>query len=183
MRERLEPENGAAGLERLLKLTAQGDRDAFGELYTCTHAGVYALALSLTGSASEAEELCHDAYLRVWDYAGSYRPKGTPMAWILAITRNLCLMELRKRGRRAELTPEEWDAIPQSAPDVSPEDRELLQTALGVLETDEREIVTLHAVSGLKHREIGKLMGMNLNTVLSKYRRALAKMRRVMEGE
>ena len=144
-------------------------------------ARVYGLALSITGSAQEAEELCHDAFLRIWDYAGSYRAKGSPMAWTLAITRNLCLMELRRRKRRTDLTDEEWNAIPADAPGVSAEDRAVLQRALSVLEGTERQIVLLHSVSGLKHREIAKLIDMPLNTVLSKYRRAIAKLRAMME--
>ena len=100
----------AAELERLLKETAGGGMDALAELYRRTRGAVYALALSMTGDAYMAEELCHDAYLRIWDYAGSYRAKGSPMAWILAVTRNLCLMELRKakrtaHGRSSSCTP------------------------------------------------------------------------------
>ncbi len=177
-----EPSTPAAELERLLAETASGDTNAFADLYTRTKGAVYALALSMTGSAQDAEELTHDAYLRVWDYAGSYRPKGSPMAWILAITRNLCLMELRKRKRRVDLTEEEWNAIPAGR-DVSGDDRAALQSALGQLQARERQIVLLHAASGLRHREIAKLLDMPLGTVLSKYRRAVLKLRGLMEGE
>lgn len=173
----------AVELERLLGAMAKGDTGALAEFYTRTHGAVYALALSMTGSAQDAGDLAHDAYLRIWSSAGRYRAKGSPMAWTLTITRNLCLMRLRRRKRRADLTDEEWNAIPAHAPDVSPEDRAVLQRALGVLDNTERQIVLLHAVSGLKHREIAKLTQMPLNTVLSKYRRAIARLRAVMEGE
>ena len=168
-------------LERLIQSTARGDTAALSELYRRTRGAVYALALSMTGSAFEAEELCHDAYLRVWDCAGSYRPKGSPMAWILTVTKNLCLMSLRRRRRRGELSEEEWDAIPASS-DVSAEDRAALQDALAALEPQSRQIVLLHAVSGLKHREIGKLLGLPLGTVLSKYKRAIEKLKTILEG-
>ncbi len=46
------------------------------------------------------------------------------------------------------------------------------------LSPEENSIVVLHAVAGLKHRETAKLMGMPLSTVLSKYRRALEKLRK-----
>lgn len=173
----------AAELERLLYRIAKGDTEALADFYTRTHGAVYALALSMTGSAQDAEELAHDAYLRIWDRAGSYRAKGSPMAWTLTVVRNLCLMELRRRRRRADLSEEEWNAIPADAPGVSAEDRAVLQKALGILEPDERRVVLLHAVSGMKHREIADLMDMPLGTVLSKYRRAISKLRAVMEGE
>lgn len=56
------------------------------------------------------------------------------------------------------------------------EQRETLKAAFTVLSADETQIVMLHAVSGLKHREIAGLLDMKQNTVLSKYRRAIAKL-------
>lgn len=180
--EIIAPPAPAAELERLLRGVARGDTEALSELYGRTHGAVYALALSMTGNAQQAEDLAHDAYLRVWDYAGSYRAKGRPMAWILAVTRNLCLMELRKNRRRADLTEDQWNAIPADVR-VSGDDRAALQTALSGLGPDERQVVLLHATSGLRHREIAKLLDMPLGTVLSKYRRAIEKLRETMKGE
>ena len=67
--------------------------------------------------------------------------------------------------------------------DLSPEERELLQTALAALEEQERRIVVLHAVTGLKHREIAQLLELPLATVLSKYHRALKKLKVRLEGD
>ena len=53
----------------------------------------------------------------------------------------------------------------------------VLRQAIRVLSTEEREIVLLHAVSGLKHREIAAMLERPLSTVLSKYHRALGKLR------
>lgn len=99
------------------------------------------------------------------------------------ITKNLSLMKLREKKKHQELEPEEWDInfhIPDSAGNV--EDRHLLEAALEILSDDERQIILLHAVSGLKHREIAKLLELALSTVLSKYRRALKKLRKYIEG-
>lgn len=51
---------------------------------------------------------------------------------------------------------------------------------LAQLAQDEREIVVLHVVTGLKHREIAELLEMPLPTVLSKYRRSLKKLERLV---
>ena len=67
--------------------------------------------------------------------------------------------------------------------DVSAEDRALLQQALSGLSGEERQIILLHAVSGLKHREIAQLLERPLSTVLSKYHRGLKKMKALMKGE
>ena len=105
------------------------------------------------------------------------------MAWLLTIARNLARMKLRQGARQAELSEEEWEAIPADSPSVTPEDRELLQTALAGLEDQERQVVLLHAVTGLKHREIAALLEMPLATVLSKYHRALKKLKNKLKGD
>ena len=61
--------------------------------------------------------------------------------------------------------------------------RVLLQHALASLGDEERRIVLLHAVTGMKHREIAALLELPLPTVLSKYHRALKKMRSCLEGD
>ena len=62
------------------------------------------------------------------------------------------------------------------------EDRIVLKTALKQLSSEENQIVMLHIVGGLKNKDIAELLNMPLNTVLSKYNRALAKLRSYIEG-
>ena len=76
--------------------------------------------------------------------------------------------------------PEGELALPES--DRSDEAM-VLREAMRILSAEERQIVLLHAVSGLKHREIADDLGMPLATVLSKYRRALAKLRKRLSEE
>ncbi len=169
-------------LERLLAQVANRDRDALGELYRRTRGAVYALALGLLRRAHDAQDVTQDTFVKVWEAAPGYRPQGSPMAWMLTITRNLCRMRLRQAGRLVELTEAEWDAIPADAPGVSPEDRQLLQTALASLGDQERQVVLLHA-EGLKHREIASLLELSLPAVLSIYHRAIKKLRVQLKGD
>ena len=60
--------------------------------------------------------------------------------------------------------------------DYTFEDRMMLEAVLSALSDEERQIVTLHALTGLRHREIAALLGLPLPTVLSKYSRALKKL-------
>ena len=154
-------------LRRLLSGVAAGSQDDLAELYRRTRTAVYGLALS---------------YLRIWDTAGQYRPTGSPVGWILAVCRNLCLMHLRRESRQVTMEDQEWHAIPDNCPGLDSQERLLLQDALAVLGEEERRIVLLHT-AGLKHREIGQALGLPLATVLSKYHRALKKMRAYMEGD
>lgn len=170
-------------LEQLLSEIAGGDLEALAQLYERTRTAVYGLALSYLKNAHDAQDVTQDTFVRVWDSAQQYRPHGSPMGWLLTVCRNLALMKLRQGARNVELEDEEWNAIPAESEGLSLEDRELLQTALGQLEEQERRVVVLHAVTGLKHREIAALLELPLATVLSKYHRALKKLRVCMKGE
>lgn len=169
-------------LEQLLAETAKGSPEALANLYTAARAAVYAIALSYLKEPYGAQDVMQETFVRIWQRAGQYRPGGSPMAWILTLARNLSLMQLRKSGREAGLSSEEWHALAEPAPNVTEEDRLLLENALSTLDDAERRVVLLHASSGLKHREIAALLGLPLSTVLSKYQRALKKMRIIMEG-
>ena len=92
-------------------------------------------------------------------------------------------MRLRREERHAALSEEEWDAIPAQECGLDADERTLLQQALAGLGEEERRIVLLHAVTGMKHREIAVLLELPLPTVLSKYHRALKKMRAYLEGD
>ena len=86
------------------------------------------------------KNVCLDVYKRqvqVWDCAAQYRPTGSPMGWLLAVCRNLCLMRLRREERHAALSEEEWDAIPAQECGLDADERALLQGALANLSDEE----------------------------------------------
>ena len=170
-------------LQQLLIRVAGGERDALAELYRRTRTAVYGFALSYLKNAQDAQDLTQDVYVRVWDCAEQYRPTGSPMGWLLTVCRNLCLMRLRREKRNVALSEKEWDAVPAQESDLDADERVLLQHALAALGEEERRVVLLHAVTGMKHREIAALLELPLATVLSKYHRALKKMRAYMEGD
>lgn len=166
--------------EALLLRVAEEDPAAFEELYRRTDRAVFAFALSILRDRQDAEDVMQETYLRIRTHAGAYRPGGNPMAWVLTIAKNLSLMRLRGAGRLipVENLPEE-DAAP--GPETSVQDRMVLSAALAELEDPQRQIVLLHAVTGLKHREIAALLDLPLNSVLSQYTRGLKKLKRYLE--
>ena len=170
-------------LDELLSGVAAGNREDLAKLYRRTRTAVYGLALSYVKNAHDAQDVTQDTFVRVWDSAHQYKPQGSPMGWLLAVARSLALMKLRQGSRQEQLEDEEWDAIPADSPAVTPEDRQMLQQAMAALAHEERQVVMLHAVTGLKHREIARLLEMPLATVLSKYHRALKKLRVQLEGD
>ena len=173
---------GRRELERLLSGIATGRPEDMSELYSRTRTAVYSLALSYLGNAHDAQDITQDTFVQVWERAGQYRPNGSPMGWLLTVCRNLALMRIRKADRHADLDDSGWDAIPAEEKGLSVEERALLQDALALLDKNERRVVMLHAAAGMKHREIAVLLEMPLATVLSKYHRAIKKLRAFMKG-
>lgn len=168
------------GLDILLREIAAGDKAALEALYRQTNASVYGFALSILKNTHDAEDVLHDCYVTICTAAAGYRSHGKPMAWILTITRNLCLQKLREHRRRSDLPQEDLAPFLESREDLTPEDRLVLAACMEHLSDEERQIVVLHAVAGFKHREIAALMGLALPTVLSKYHRALKKLRQYL---
>ena len=168
--------------ERLLPLVGQGDPEAFEVLYRSTEKAVYALALSILRNPHDAEDIVQETYLKVRAAAHLYVPQGKPLAWLFTITKNLCRDLLRSQSRT--------EAAPDGAEDdlrfsyvSDPTDRLVLEAALKALGEEERQVVLLHAASGLKHREIARDLGLPLSTVLSRYSRALKKLQRYLTEE
>lgn len=163
-------------IENCIIKIAAGDQEALAQLYEQTHTAVYGFALSILKNRSDAEDVLQDAYLQIWNSSGSYVPEGKPLAWIFTVTRNLARMRLREQARTVTIAPEDWQTLFDGQPEADQTDRLVLTSLLELLSDEERQIVMLHAMTGLKHREIADLLNLKLPTVLSKYRRALKKL-------
>ena len=175
--------NPSEELEALLSGIAAGSREDLAELYRRTRAAVYGLALSYLKNGAEAEDVAQDTFVKVWAAAPSYRPQGKPMDWLLTIARNLALGRLRTAARSQDLSDAQWSAFSIESDTLTADDRTVLGAALGRLSDEERHIVVLHAVCGLKHREIAQFLDLALPTVLSKYHRSLKKLKTILEGD
>ncbi len=171
--------------EGLIMRVGENDMDALRIIYDATNSELYGYALSIVKNTHDAQDVLQETYLKLRASAHLYKPHGKPMAWLCTITKNLCLMKLRENGRAVSI-----DAFEQPADTmedfsfsdaVSTEDKLVLEAAMSILTDEERQIVMLHAVTGLKHREICGLVDLPLATVLSKYNRSLKKLKKYLE--
>lgn len=160
-------------MDKWIQGIAQGDRDALEKFYAATSSAVYAYALSILQNPHDAEDVLQDCYIAVCRSAGEYRSQGKPMAWLMTITRNLCYKSRRLRQRYVSLDSGELFGRLEAPAD----DKLLMQSCMQVLTEEERSIVVLHAVAGCTHAEIGRHLNLKLGTVLSKYHRAIRKLR------
>lgn len=168
-------------MEQYILDIANGDKDALGKLYEKTCSAIYGFALSIVKEKADAEDVLQDVYIKIYAGAHAYQPKGKPLAWMLTITKNLARMRIREQNRATLLPAEEILSSNQLV--VTDEDRMVLEALLSELKDAERQIVVLHSLTGLKHREIAKLLNIPLPTVLSKYNRAIKKLRLCLKEE
>lgn len=172
----LKPRRGE--LENAIYGIANGVDGSLKNLYELCSGAVYAYALTVLKNTYDAQDVMQDTFIKVYDASVNYVPKGKPMSWILAIARNLCFDKFRKQAQQA--TAFQTEPIDFSSGD--PVDRIVVKKCLSELDDDERRIVVMHALGGLKHREIAEELSLPLNTVLSKYKRALGKLKTIIKG-
>src|SRR5271156_4322195 len=86
----------------LIREAQQGSRAAFDILVRQYDQAVLRLALHLTGSEQDAEDIYQDAFLKAYRYLGNFRFECSFYTWIYRIVTNLCLDQLRRRKTRRE---------------------------------------------------------------------------------
>lgn len=155
------------------------DSDAFKELYNMTKSAVYGLALSYLKNSDDAEDVMHDVFIKIYEKADSYESDGKPLAWILTITKNMCLMKLRSQKNTTNI--EELSEVLSDNDKVPVEDKMILDMIFKYISLEERNILMLHIVAGYKFREIAKLQDMPLSTVLAKYNRTIKKIKKLYQ--
>lgn len=167
-------------LEKYILDISLGSKDALSNLYHLTKSSVYGFALSILKDFHEAEDVLQEVYIKIYENASSYQANGTPLTWILTITKNLALMKLRKAKNHMDV--DELKEVLADHKDIS-ENLALVSYVFEHISDEERNILLLHAVSGFKHREIAKMLGIPLATVLSKYNRTIKKIKKGMGEE
>ena len=172
----------SSALDALLHRIAAGDRDALALFYEQTRGAVYGYALSLLRNEQDALDALHDSYLLIVKNASKYKTQDKPMAWVFTIVKNTCLQQMRAR-RKADGFAQEQGFHFEMQTEMNADDRLTLTACMEQLSDEERQIVVLHAVAGLRHREISQMMGLPLATALSKYHRSLKKLRTVLGKE
>ncbi len=174
--------NSGGTLSELLRRISLGDENAFEDFYYQTCQSVYAYLLSLTKDPEDAKDLLQETYIKIRGASHLYKDQNTPMAWILRICRNEFLMKARKDAVRKTVPMEEAGEIQQKFDGIeSVENRMVLTELFTAVSEEERDIILMHVVMGMKNREIADYLDMPVGTVLSKYNRGIKKLKEAME--
>jgi RNA polymerase sigma-70 factor (ECF subfamily) len=178
----------------LIRDAQRGNHAAFEELVRHYDQAVLRLALHLTGSETDAQDIYQEAFLKAYKNVGNFRFECSFYTWIYRIVTNLCLDHLRKRQVRKEDAPvavdssgEEYSLIDQVADDragANPERdlmrRELggrINRALGKLTPRERMVFELKHYHGMKLRTVGEILNTTEETAKNTLFRATQKLR------
>lgn len=153
----------------------------FKHLYNEYRKDVFSVALAILRDFDMAEDVLQEAFIKLYQHTQKNEVKNVK-AWLITVTRNLAFDVYRKKSR--ELTGFSENFFEEAHSGTGdPADGLVLAKYLELLDGEERQIVVMKDVTGLKHREIAKVLGLPLGTVLWKYRLALKKLRKGLERE
>lgn len=169
-------------LNLLISKTADRDMKAFEELYNLMKRGIYSLALSYVNNKQIAEDIVQETFLHIFAASKNYTKKN-PKAWMLAICKNVSLYILRSKKKEIlsyEVVDIDADLYGRGDFADGICDSVMIQTLLTKLEANEKQIIVLHLISGMKHREIAEILDLPLGTVLCKYNLSIKKLKKLI---
>ncbi|MGA6828349.1 sigma-70 family RNA polymerase sigma factor [Nitrospira sp. NS4] len=171
----------------LLARVVKGDVQAFSQLYDQSSTLLYTMALRMLGNKDDANELLQDVYLEVWRKVSRYDVgRGTPLAWLVTLTRSRAIDRLRARNSRAQQRLADSLDSASQVPDHSPspfdaqadqEIRMLVLGALSALPSAQQQALELAYYEGLSHAEIAARLNQPLGTVKTRIKLAMSKLR------
>lgn len=186
-----------------------GNMDALQRLYDRYAGIVLALARRIVGDGETAEEVTQEAFVRLWRYAPQFRAeRGRLSTWLLSITHNLALNELRRRRSRPQMADvtlagasdqehndggrdeEGRRVIDLADTQADPEQilldqwqREAILRALSQLPPVQREAIGLAFFKGLTQAEIAATLGDPLGTVKSRIRLGMQRLKTLLTDQ
>ncbi len=178
----------------LIELITAQDARALETLYDRYSRVIYSFALRIVGDQEIAEEIMQEVFFRAWQQGKSFQTnRGTLITWLLSITHNLSIDEVRKRKRR----PQKADS---SEPELlmaglrdetqSVEDevwvsslRTIMVDALAQLPDVQREAIEMAYFKGLTQREIAERTGEPLGTIKTRTRLGMLKLREFLGND
>jgi RNA polymerase sigma-70 factor, ECF subfamily len=159
----------------LVRTAKEGDRDAFGQLYRLHHASIVRLVRFRLGV--DHEDAVAEVFARAWAALPRYRDTGAPFAaWLYGIARHVVADEISRRIRSQPVSQ-----VPEVPFEPRDDDRLTLAEALSRLPDEQRQVIELKYLVGLKNPEVAKAFGISTGAVNAKQWRALQTLRAILE--
>jgi len=172
----------------LIRRFNAGDTQTLRRIYEKYRPDLLSVARALLKDATAAEDVLHDVFVSFASQAGRFTLKGSLKGYLAICVANRARNVNRRAGqvdpeRLARARPE-----PSQQPDGSEaagntEQRHIVTSALDRLSEEQRHVVVLHVLSSLPFREIAQQNGESINTIQSRYRYGLKKLRFLLDGQ
>lgn len=171
----------------LMQSLATGNPAAMELLYERYSRPVYSFALRMLADRDHAEDLMQEVFLRAWRRANRFSDsRGTLISWLLSITHNMAIDEIRKKQRRPQkaesLEPEllmgslrDTDE-PVESQALASANGDAIRAALNEIPENQRLVLELGYFRGMTQREISDKLDVPLGTVKTRMRLALKKL-------
>ena len=166
----------------------EGDAEALAMLFDRYSRVVFSFAMRMLGEPGSAEELTQEVFIRIWRQGAQYQhSRGAFLTWILSITHNMAIDEIRRRKRRPQLQePDEENLLLNSIVDLRADVegqawlgslRDIVRSALQEIPESQRAAIELAYFGGLTQREIAERLGEPLGTIKTRMRLGMLKLR------
>jgi RNA polymerase sigma-70 factor (ECF subfamily) len=180
--------------EELMRRLFARDGRAFEALYDRYGDLVYSTALRVLHDRQLAEDVAQEVFARVWRSPEAYvAERGRFLTWLVSVTRNRAVDEVRSRGRRQRhetASPEEQEReLPAGEADQPllsaelAEQARLVREALAEIPPEQREAIELAYFGGLTQQEIAVTLAQPLGTVKTRIRLGMQKLRALLAGD
>lgn len=161
----------------ILREASQGDLGSFKKIYNSTGGFVYNVALRVVGNKEDAQEVTQEVFLTVHRKLKEFRFQSSFKTWVYRIAVNHAINHAKKRDRNPTVEYDEnINAVsvhPQSVENMDLEAREkMVGKLLGQLNPEQRACIVLRNLEGLSYEAIATSLGININTVRSRLKRA-----------
>jgi RNA polymerase sigma-70 factor, ECF subfamily len=161
----------------LVEQSRRGDKEAFGQLYRRYHSRVYRLARFYLGEG--AEDAVAETFMRAWAALPRYKATAAPfVAWLYGIARHVVADEFKRRKRT-----EPRDYLPEDVVDPRNDERIVMAAAIAQLPTQQRQIVEMKYLLGLRNPEVAKALNKSIGAVNAQQWRALQSLKQMLEQE
>ena len=175
----------------LVQQAKSGSATAFEALVTAYESKIYNLSLRYLGNREDAMDASQEVFLRVFRFLPGFQEESGFSTWIYRIAVNVCKDALVQRAKRAEQPLEYQNEDEESRILEIPDERYrpeelveqselkgLLADAILTLPEQQRQMIIMRDVQGLRYEEIGEILSLELGTVKSRISRAREKLRK-----
>ncbi len=170
--------------KHLIRYFRQGSAEALAEIYDRYVGLLVKVAGGLLNDRQAAEDVVHDTFVKLAQSNRSLRLEGSLKAYLITCVTNRARDRLRKKS--LDVTELDGQAITLKTPPEAMMDKEicqLIQQALVMLPSEQREVIVLHVQAEITFREIAGMLNISENTAQSRYRYGMEKLKMLFNGK